>query len=351
MSFLFEWQGLVDKGEGTESLAHVLEQLEGISLSAAAWQDGILPARIKNFSIDMLDSLCISGRINWLRLNVATSSKKLTKKKSPVSNTPIALLQRNHIAQWKQLAGKPDQYKLSPYAEKVVEALSNQGAIFFFDIVQNTGILRTQVEDALGELVNWGLVTSDSYVGLRALITPSAKRPKFHARRGRSTAKVSPFDNAGRWSLIREVNSHEPTSAEPTESPLNQDEIEFIAWTLLNRYSVIFRKVLERENNLPQWRDLLRVYWRMEARGEIRGGRFVNGVSGEQFALPEAINVLRKSRKKDQAEQSITISSADPLNLVGILLPGEKVPVKPLSNISFVNGVPVTSDVKLQGFC
>ncbi len=350
MSFLFEWQGLVDKSEGTESLAHVLEQLEGISLSAAAWQEGVLPARIKNFSIDMLDSLCISGRINWLRLNVASSSKKLTKKKSPVRNTPIALLQRSHIAQWKQLAGKPEEYKLSPYAEKVVEALTNQGALFFFDIVQNTGILRTQVEDALGELVNWGLVTSDAYVGLRALITPSAKRPKFHARRGRSTAKVSPFDNAGRWSLIRDVND-----VQANKSSLNQDEIEFIAWTLLHRYGVIFRKVLERENNLPQWRDLLRVYWRMEARGEIRGGRFVNGVSGEQFALPEAINVLRKSHKQDHkkenAQQLITISSADPLNLVGILLPGEKIPVTPLTNITFVNGVPVTSDVKLQGFC
>jgi ATP-dependent Lhr-like helicase len=108
--------------------------------------------------------------------------------------------------------------------------------------------------------------------------------------------------------------------------------------------------VLERENNLPQWRDLLRVYWRMEARGEIRGGRFVNGVSGEQFALPEALNVLRKSRK-NKADQSITISSADPLNLVGILLPGDKVPVTPLTHISFINGVPVVSDVKLQGFC
>ncbi|GAA0418612.1 DEAD/DEAH box helicase [Cocleimonas flava] len=346
MSFLFEWQGLVDKGEGTESLAHVLEQLEGISLSAAAWQDGVLPARIKNFSIDMLDSLCISGRINWLRLNVASSSKKLTKKKSPVKNTPIALLQRSHLSQWKQLAGKPDEYKLSPYAEKVAEALSNHGALFFFDIVQHTGILRTQVEDALGELVNWGLVTSDAYVGLRALITPSAKRPKFHARRGRSTAKVSPFDNAGRWSLIRQINN-----TETTQASLNQDEIEFIAWTLLHRYGVIFRKVLERENNLPQWRDLLRVYWRMEARGEIRGGRFVNGVSGEQFALPEALNVLRKSRKNNKADQSITISSADPLNLIGILLPGDKVPVTPLTNISFINGVPVVSDLKLQGFC
>lgn len=348
MNFLFEWQGLLDRGEGTESLAHVLEQLEGISASADAWQKHILPARIQSLTVDMLDTLCISGRYNWLRLNVVDSQDK--RKKSPVSHTPIALLQRNHLAQWQKFSSSPTKCNLGPYAQKVVDVLQQKGALFFFDIVKETGILRTQVEDALGECVNWGLVTSDAYVGLRALITPSAKRPKFSSRRGRGAAKMSPFDNAGRWSLINQdlieqVSLDQDESENPKEVKLPQqqtldsEDLEFIAWTLLHRYGVIFRKMLERENNLPPWRDLLRVYWRMEARGEIRGGRFVNGVSGEQFALPEALTVLKKSSKKQKSQKLVSISSADPLNLVGILLPGDKIPISPISTIHFEDGV------------
>ncbi|MEE9326974.1 MAG: DEAD/DEAH box helicase [Cocleimonas sp.] len=337
MHFLFDWQGLLDKGEGIESLAHVLQQLEGCSFSASAWQEGIIPARIKDFSIDLLDNLCSSGRFSWLRLNVVTTNAD-KRKKSPVSLTPVAFIQRLNLIEWKRLASTPKEYHLSPYAEKVMETLTNKGALFFFDIVQQSGILRTQVEDALGELVNWGLVTSDAYIGLRALITPSAKRPKFRSRRA-SMGPVSAFDNAGRWSLVSHSNTEELVSEESTNSNL-----EFLAWTLLHRYGVIFRKMLERENNLPPWRDLLRVYWRLEARGEIRGGRFINGVSGEQFALKEAIKVLRKTHNKDKSGQTVTISSADPLNLVGIILPGEKVPQSPLSDICFVKGVVVKSE-------
>lgn len=327
MHYLFDWQGLFEKSEGVESLAQTIEQLEGVSVSASGWQDHVLPARINHFTSDMLDSLCLSGRINWLRLNVSqASSAKDKPKKSPVSHTPIALIQRRHLNQWKTLSQSPVAYNLSPYAEKVKEALISNGALFFFDIVQKTGILRTQVEDALGELVNWGLVTSDAYVGLRALITPNAKRPKFRSR-GRAT-KTSPFDNAGRWSLLEQTQA----------DALTTDDLEFIAWKLLNRYGVIFRKMLEREQNLPPWRDLLRVYWRLEARGEIRGGRFVNGVSGEQFALKEALKVLRKASNKEKSDQIITLSSVDPLNLVGILLPGDKIPNTPLTKISFQYG-------------
>ena len=337
INFLFDWQGLLDKGEGIESLAQVLEQLEGVSASANAWQKHILPARLSNFSADMLDNLCISGRINWLRLNVIDSQQK--RKKSPVTHTPIALIQRSSLIQWKRLSKPPESYNLSSYAKKVLDTLAESGALFFFDIVQKSGILRTQVEDALGELVNWGLVTSDAYIGLRALITPSAKRPKFHPRRGRSATKISPFDNAGRWSLIEKGEKIQASAKQSTE------DLDFIAQVLLHRYGVLFRKVLERESNLPPWRDLLRVFWRMEARGEIRGGRFVNGISGEQFALPEAINVLRKSSKKEKLKRKVIISSADPLNLVGILLPGDKIPVTPHRNICFINGVEVTNEV------
>lgn len=335
MSFLFEWQGLAKRGEGIESLAQVLQQLEGYSASATAWQEGIIRSRIKNFSTDMLDTLCITGRINWLRLNVSDSKDKT--KKSPVSHTPIALIQRRNLTEWKQIAPTPSALNLSPYAQKVADTLKAKGALFFTDIVAETGILRTQTEDALGELVNWGLITSDAYVGLKALITPSAKRPKYKTRRRHA---ISPFDNAGRWSLIEQPRAKD----EDDKGDNNEANNEFIALNLLNRYGVIFKKMLEREANLPPWRDLLRIYWRMEARGEIRGGRFVNGVSGEQFALTEALSLLRKIPKRETSNQIISISSADPLNLIGIILPGEKISISPLSKVHFKNGSALLDD-------
>ncbi|MEE9444040.1 MAG: DEAD/DEAH box helicase [Cocleimonas sp.] len=334
MSFLFDWQGLLEKREGTESLAKVLEQMEGYSVSASAWQDGIIKSRIDLFSSDMLDSLCTSGRISWLRLNVVDSKDKT--KKSPVSNTPIALIQRRNLSTWKRIAAPPKNYNLGAYAQKIVNTLQDKGALFFSDIVYETGILRTQVEDALGELVNWGLITSDGYIGLKALITPSAKRPKYKSRRRHA---ISPFDNAGRWSLIEQQN-------EKADESLSEDNMEFIATNLLNRYGLVFKIMLERESNLPPWRDLLRVYWRMEARGEIRGGRFVDGVSGEQFALPEALTLLRKIPKREASEKIISISSADPLNLVGIILPNDKIPVSPLTQILFKYGSQISKDNK-----
>ena len=194
----------------------------------------------------------------------------------------------------------------------------------------------------MGELVNWGLITSDAYVGLKALITPSAKRPRYKSRKRMA---LSPFDNAGRWSLIDQTTSGNDGEPETDAPKVWSDEsLNFIADNLLDRYGIVFKKMLEREHNLPPWRDLLRVYWRMEARGEVRGGRFINGVSGEQFALPEALTLLRKIPKREPSEQVITISSADPLNLVGIIIPGDKVSISPLSSIRFVNGCLVESD-------
>ena len=331
MRFLFEWQNINERGEGVEALAAVLQQLEGYSISAQLWQSSILPARIKMYSSNMLESLTLSGRVSWLRLNVTACEDKI--KNSPVRLTPIALIQRTHLEYWQTLSSKPNksEQNLSGTAEKIVELLKTKGALFFSDIVQQTGTLKTQVEDALGELVNWGLVTSDSSAGLQALTTPTSKRPRFGARRGRKI-NVSLFDNAGRWSLIHQHERLDKVDAE---------DVEFIANVLLQRYGVVFRKCLERESKLPPWRDLIRVYWRMEARGEIRGGRFVEGVSGEQFALLEAIGTLRKIRNGKKMGQLTVLSSADPLNLVGILLPGEKISVSAHTNIVFKDGLAI----------
>ncbi len=224
----------------------------------------------------------------------------------------------------------PSRIKLSGSAQRVLDWMRANGACFFLDLVQGTGMLRTQVETTLGELTNWGMVTSDSFAGLRALVTPQSRRPRFAARRGRRQS-ASPFDLAGRWSLLTQPDGGE---ADP-------QDFEFLAHVLLRRYGVVFRKLLERESVLIPWRDLLRVYWRMEARGEIRGGRFVEAVAGEQFALPEALGTLRKVRRGAQTDDLIPVSAVDPVNLAGTLLPGERIAASLNNRILFHNGLPI----------
>ena len=330
MRFLFHWQGLTDKGEGHDVLAQVLDQLEGFPLAAVAWESDLLPARMHRYTSDQIDALCTSGRTTWIRLAVATVNGD--RKSSPVRNSPVALINRENIRHWRSLSPLPDEslINLSSPAQKVLETFQSQGASFFMDLVRETDMLRTQVENALGELVNWGLVTADNFAGLRALIMPQSKRPGFAPRRGRKPA-TSPFDRAGRWSLLQQAEQEEPGSS----------DIEFLARVLLRRYGVVFRKVLDREVMLPPWRDLLRVYWRMEARGEIRGGRFVDGVSGEQFALPEAVASLRECRRRKGDSELVAVSACDPLNLVGVVIPGDKVAANPGNRILFRDGVPI----------
>jgi ATP-dependent Lhr-like helicase len=341
MRFLFHWHGLTDKPEGPDALVAVVEQLEGFSAAAGSWESDIIPARLEMYTSDLLDTLCATGKSVWLRLAVRPAHGE--KRTSPVRNAPITLVDRLAVPYWRDVAPLPDidEDNLTSSADKVLQALKNNGASFFVDLVQTTGLLRTQVEDALGELVNWGLVTSDSYAGLRALVTPSSKRPGFSRRRGRRPA-ASGFDRACRWALLNHAQDVERNEA-----------LEHIAWVLLRRYGIVFRKVLERETNLPPWRELLRVYWRMEARGEIRGGRFVQSFAGEQFALPDAIAELRSIRNKKPGDDRIAISAADPLNLLGIILPGEKVTATLSNRILFRDGVPIAQqsgdDIRAMG--
>jgi ATP-dependent helicase Lhr and Lhr-like helicase len=189
--------------------------------------------------------------------------------------------------------------------------------------------LKSQLEQVLGELVAWGLVTSDQFQGLRAMIQPLKRRTQRSRRSGVNT----PLASGGRWSLVRPTMSHDDTG----------QRIEHLARTLLNRYGVVFRKLLERESGLPPWRDLLYVYRRLEARGEIRGGRFVQGFAGEHFALPEAINVLREVLRRQDEEQQITLSSTDPLNFTGIITPGRRIPAYPGHRVLYRNGKPIAS--------
>ena len=333
LRFLLRWQHFGEaRGQGSEALAGVLQQLEGYSVPAAAWESDILPARIENYFSQLLDGLCSAGRFTWLRLQAPKDKGDEKRKTSPVRVTPIALLPRQHVRYWRSDTADADQSNLTASAQKIVDTLQEHGASFFIDLVHHTGMLRTQVEDALGDLAARGLVTADSYAGLRALIAPALRKAGYSCYSGRR-GLVS-IDEAGRWELLRKTVIPPEREAE---------RIEHIARALLRRYGVVFRKLLERENKLPSWRELLYVYRRMEARGELRGGRFVQGFSGEQFALPEAVGSLRETRKRPTRGDLTAISAADPLNLVGILTPGRRVPALVGNRILFRDGVPVAT--------
>jgi ATP-dependent Lhr-like helicase len=326
MRFLFHWHGLHEPGAGEAALAKTLQQLEGCNLPAASWEQDILTRRIKPYFAAELDQLCTSGKFIWLRLKALGDSSP----KSAAKNTPVALVAREHLDSWRAFASVPDlaALELSGNAQKVHAAIKEWGASFFQELAAETGLLKTQLEEALGELAAAGLITSDSFQGLRTLVTPQ----KILHRRGKRYPIYDPFAAAGRWSLLRPLRQ---PSAEQYPA------VEHIARVLLKRYGVVFRKVLDREENLPSWRELLYVYRRLEARGELRGGRFVQGFAGEQFALPEAVSLLRDLRKPPLAPELTVINAADPLNLTGIVTPGDRIPSIHSQRLVYKDGTPL----------
>nr|WP_305907560.1 crosslink repair DNA glycosylase YcaQ family protein [Methylomarinum sp. Ch1-1]MDP4520322.1 helicase-related protein [Methylomarinum sp. Ch1-1] len=326
MRFLFRWHHFDEPGQGEEALAKVLQQLEGYNLPAASWEADILPKRLKPYFASDLDQLCNSGRFLWLRLKQASGKSP----KAAGKTTAIALVSREHLSHWRRYAPLPDKntLELSSQAEKVHAALKEWGASFFQELQDETGLLKTQLEEALAQLVAAGLITSDSFQGLRTLILPQ----KILQRRNKRYRLQDPLASAGRWSLLRPARNAETDNYGP---------IEHIARTLLKRYGVVFRKLLDKEEGLPSWRELLYIYRRLEARGEIRGGRFVQGFAGEQFALPEALGALREVRKLEKGGQLVSISAADPLNLTGIITQGERVGIQSSHRLLFEDGIPI----------
>lgn len=350
MRFLFNWQGLdaesVESEGNPEQLAVILQQLEGVEAPAGAWENSILPSRLKNYMPYWMDILCSSGQVTWVRVsrgNTKTKTSKSNPARASTRHTAIAFTHRSSLDYWTSFHGlnKDEQHEdihLSRIALKVVEMLEQQGALFFEDIVHRGGWLEAEVESALSELVFEGLVSSDNFAGLRGLVKCASTRSKRVDRR--SMRGKSVMANAGRWVLIRPGASTEDMLDISKNEKHNDDKwssVEYIAQSLLKRYGVVFRKLLDNEKHLPPWRDLHYVYRRMEARREIRGGRFVSGFAGEQFALPEAIGLLRKSGQSEDAEY-ISISAADPLNLTGHILPGKRVPSVEKNRLLFRDG-------------
>lgn len=347
MRFLFRWHQLDtsdgdERREGEGGLLDVLRQLEGHSAPVSAWEEDLLTARISDYTPAMLDKLCAVGRMAWWRpaLRQAQIEKpgpapdeRVPRKTGPIRGTPVLLCERDALPHWQQAAGAAvvDEATLSGTARQVLDALRTHGASFFADLQHDTRLLGTQAEQALAELVAHGLVTSDSFAGLRALVMPEDRRNKLRRKRGAH----DPMDDAGRWSLTRRARP-----VPDTPGALAAPHVEHIARVLLRRYGVLFRKLIEREDGLPPWRELYYVLRRLEARGEVRGGRFVSGFSGEQFALPEAAAALRKTAKLPGNER-VAISAVDPLNLAGILTPGDKVPRLAGNRLLFEGGVPI----------
>jgi ATP-dependent Lhr-like helicase len=345
MRWLFRWQHVAPGAQlrDERGLLQVLKQLQGFEVPASAWERQILNRRLSNYDPKLLDQLCLTGAVGWGRLSphpamlttASPSNEGGTRRVVPTSVAPITFFVRDD-AEWMALPSVRNAHKeavtelkgLSPSAREVMDFLRQRGASFFADVVRGTGKLKSEVETGLWELVAAGLVTADGFDNLRSLIDP--KR-----RAGQGTGKSSrPRHSAGRWSLLYPLEGEDANRA-----------LESVCKMLLERYGVVFRELLARESILPRWRDLLITLRRMEDRGEIRGGRFVSGFIGEQFALPIAVESLRAMKNLQPTGEVATISAADPLNLAGIIVPGERVPAISGKYVSFRDGVVVETPV------
>jgi ATP-dependent Lhr-like helicase len=336
MRFLFMWQH-VDTSRrlsGIEGLRVLVSTLDGFEVAAAAWERSILPSRMDRYDAALLDMLCLTGEVSWARTSAPSifdadrrSSMSFTSGTSGprlVGATPIALYRREHADAWQTVRAKRADAEPRPSAPadepaRVVEALSRHGALFSREIAAQSGLSDGDVTTALGELVSSGVVTSDGFAGLRALVRADERASrKAHAA-------------AGRWSLVRSASG----------AMSYETAVEIQAQAFLQRYGVVFARLLTREANAAPWRDLARVYRRLEARGEIRGGRFVSGMSGEQFALPDAVAQLREIRRTAPNGALLTISAADSLNLAGVITAGDRVRAVGTNRIVYRDGVPL----------
>ncbi|HWE53300.1 MAG TPA: DEAD/DEAH box helicase [Bryobacteraceae bacterium] len=306
--FLLRWQHATPGTQlhGPDGVLQVVRQLQGFEVPAAAWEPEIFSRRIAAYEPENLDDLCLSGEVAWARLSPHPALNILEKRVRPTRIAPISFFVRED-AEW--LALPPGMPGLSHAGREVHEALTKNGASFFVDLVRATRRLPSEVEDALWELTAGGLVTADGFENLRALIDPKRRRGE-----GRSSAR-RPRHAAGRWALVNYAALEISV----------EERLRRHAKQLLLRWGVLFRDLLARETVCPPWRELLPVLRRMEAQGEIRGGRFVSGFTGEQFARPEAIDLLRAVRRGETIDSAADISAADPLNLTGIVLPGPRV--------------------------
>jgi ATP-dependent helicase Lhr and Lhr-like helicase len=357
LRFLFGWQNVRPGSQlhGQPGLARVIAQLQGYEAAAGAWERAILPARLVGYDSGWLDALCLSGAVAWGRLAARPAGG------TPSRAAPIALCRRADLP-WLLVpeteTERLDETALSAPARDVLAQLNNRGASFLDEIIGGTRRLRTEVEDALGELVSAGRVTGDGFSGLRALISATQTRGGARARwHSRWTRRTGGPVGAGRWSILRGDPQRVPVpprdglhSAEPSAAhaicgggataETEEARHEALARQYIKRYGVVFRDLLAREAHAPVWRDLVRIYRRLEMSGELRGGRLVGGFVGEQFAAPEAVDALRATRRDEKRGEIVRLSACDPLNLVGIITPGQRVQAIQTNTVTYIDGVP-----------
>ena len=334
MRFLFAWQHVAPSSRltGADGLRAVVEALDGFELAADAWERTVLPARVDGYEPSMLDTLCLTGEVGWARLSPPT--REVTQ---VVAATPVALFLREHARAWAVLSadgatasvGTPQDVTGSENVaagddvRRVLEVLRSRGASFVHELVEVCGLDQARIRKALGDLVSAGMIASDGFGGLRALVRAGSGRPAGRAH------------VAGRWSLV--------AGSADGDTGVRDAAVEAQARSLLRRYGLVFRRLLAREANVAPWRELTRVYRRLEARGEIRGGRFVSGVSGEQFAMADAVERLREIRRTPPDGRCLVISAADPLNLAGIVTAGDRVRAVSATRLLYRDGVPLAA--------
>ena len=338
MRWLLRWQHVASGSQlqGERATLEVLRQLQGFEIPANAWERQVLSRRIADYDPKWLDQLCLTGVVGWGRLSPhpatletlnGNGTQASRRRVIPTSVAPITFFVREDADWMIPHSALSNGQGLSPAASLVLDYLRQRGASFFPDIVRATGKLKAEIETALWELVAAGVVTADGFDNLRSLIDPKRRAGQGSGRSSR------PRHSAGRWAILH------------TDSAVERDRaIEATCWMLLKRYGVVFRDLLARESNLPKWRELQLAYRRLEARGEIRGGRFVDGFVGEQFGLPAAVESLRATRKMPLGGEIVTLSAADPLNLVGVIVPGERVPAISGRIVSYRDGVAVADE-------
>lgn len=353
MRDLMRQHGLLPEHQrsGTNGLFEVVSLLQGMDIPAICWERDLLPARLAKYRTDWLDELCLTGEVGWGRLFPPKRNNDRSRPMASLTRVaPVSVFLRSDLA-WLSAAGGPDSDdELSGPGAEILEILQARGAMFASDLLQHTRMLPSQLDDVLGELVTRGLVTSDGFAGLRQLIADKNDSGGKRSRRARTgiARRRSPLTSMGRWSVWRQplleggAEGHtEADTTVPTSAATDREIAEEWAWQLLRRWGVVFRDLLIRESGAPRWFELLQVYRKLEARGEIRGGRFIKGVAGEQFALGESVRRLRALRDAGPQQELVFLSAADPLNLVGIVTRHARIPSTASNRIVWLDGRPL----------
>ena len=347
MRFLFRHHGIVEshRREGMNGLFEAIGQLQGLDIPSVAWERDILPLRIASYRTEWLDELCLTGEVGWMRLFPPPRNPEKSRPMASLTRiAPMSIYLREDLRWLADRAPNPEFEGLSSPATQILEILTSRGAMFGTDLQTETRMLNDHLDDALGELVARGLITADGFSGLRSLVAekPTSSRRSNRGRAERIRIMRSPV---GRWSIARREAVTDETEAVSPSIASSEINTEW-AWQLLRRWGIVFRDLLQNEDGAPAWFELLQVFRRLEARGEIRGGRFITGVAGEQFALTDTVQKLRQIRDEIQQtplQDIVVINAADPLNLVGVLTKHDRVPRTASNRVAFLNGVPVAA--------